>query len=289
MASGLHFGLEMRVRRLLLRSRLLHFGVLGFAIFAFARREEDGRNIAISKASLDALHAAQAQHLEVASISPELAHEVDAREIEDEVLYREALRMGLDKDDPIIRQRLVQKLLLIVEDLGGASRAPTDAELRAYFESTREKWRKPATYRVEHVFARTKERLPAEIAMDAGDPFPYPRTFTQSKKEIAQTYGVPFSDFVTTLAPGTVSDPIASSFGWHRVRLLETVPGGLASFDEARADLLLDYMLVRRERITGTWLAKTVARYRITIDGKRIEGFLPTRRVAARPDWSAED
>jgi hypothetical protein len=293
---GFAHGSRMSVFRVLRRARLLHFAAIGGAIFFLARREDDPRAIEIPSTTLTELHAAQAQHLDVTAISAEAAHEVDAREIEDEVLYREALRLGLDKDDPIVRQRLVQKLLLIVEDLGGASKPPTDAELRAHFEKSRDRWRKPPAYRFVHVFSATRANLPSasvlEGAIDpppAGDPFPYSRSVTQSKKAIASSFGDVFADAVEHLPVGQPSDPIVSRFGWHRVRVAQRIEGGPATFDEVRSDVELDYLLVRRERITGEYLSKTIAKYRVTIDGKKIEGFVPTRRVAARPDDSAED
>src|SRR5581483_11346012 len=245
-----------RVMRAVLRSRLLHFGILGGAIFALSKRERDPRAIEIPSATLTELHAAQAQHLEVANISPELAREVDAREIEDEVLYQEALRLGLDKDDPIVRQRLVQKLLLLVEDLGGASKPPTDAELRAHFDATRDRWRKPPAFRFAHVFSATREKLPATVDASLGDPFPHPRTATRSKKAISETYGDVFAESIEHLPIGQTSEPIVSKYGWHRVRVDERIDGGPASFEEVRSDVELDYLLVRRERITGAYLAK---------------------------------
>lgn len=68
--------------------------------------------------------------------------------------------MALDKGDPIVRERLIQKLLLLVEDVGGASRPPTDADLRAYFDATRAQWRRPERVHFVHVFATTKAKLP---------------------------------------------------------------------------------------------------------------------------------
>jgi hypothetical protein len=61
------------------------------------------------------------------------------------------------------------------------------------------------------------------------------------------------------------------------------------AFEEARASLELDYALERREAVVGDYVRKKASEYRIEIDGKRLEGFTPTRRVAVRTDPSAED
>src|SRR5438105_4030229 len=102
----------------LLKSPLLHFVVIGAVIFAVAPKREDPRRVEVSSAQLHAFESSQALRDGVAALDPARAHEVQSRAIEDEVLYREAVRLGLDRDDAIIRQRLIQKLLLLVEDLG---------------------------------------------------------------------------------------------------------------------------------------------------------------------------
>ena len=278
------------------RARIVHFVVIGGALYALASRSGDRSSVELDPALLDTLRVAQARKLGVPSLSEDGRREVDGRAIEDEILYREALRIGLDKGDPLVRQRLVQKLLLLVEDLGGASRQPTEAELVAYHAASRERWRTPARYRFVHVFAAERESLPAaeviadaEEAPAAGEPFPYPRLATSSREEIVRTFGAPFAEAVSALRPGEVSLPVRSQYGWHRVRLLAQVDGALAPFSEVRQDVLLDYLLERRERVVGEYLKETVARYDVRVGGTPLRGFIPTRRVAARSEESAED
>jgi hypothetical protein len=278
------------------KSPLLHFVVLGAVIFALAPRREDPRRIDVDSASLAALEHAQAKRDSTAQLSPDKTREVDARAIEDEVLYREALRLGLDRDDPIIRQRLVQKLLLLVEDMGGASRPPSDADLRAYFEREPWRWRLPPRVHFVHVFAARRERLPDSGALPeggvpaAGEPFPYPRDVTSSKEDLARVYGDAFAAAAFDLEPGGAwSAPMASSFGWHRVRVVEREAGRVPTFEESRSAIVLDYTLDRREQVVGAYLTKTVGGYEIDVDGKPLRGFHATRRVAVRADPSAED
>jgi hypothetical protein len=281
----------------LARSPLFHFLLLGSVIFALAPRREDPRKIEVSSAGLAALERAQARRDDAPSLSPERAREVDARAIEDEVLYREALRLGLDRDDPIVRQRVIQKLLLLVEDMGGASRAPSDAELRAYFETDPGRWRLPTRLHLVHVFATRREALPdpARLGLSgvpsAGEAFPYPREVTGTVDDLARLYGRSFADAAFALPPADVgwSAPIASSFGWHRVRTVEREPGRTPAFEEARSAIELDYAMERREAVVGGYLKKTVGAYEVDVDGRRITGFVPTRRVAMRADPSAED
>lgn len=278
------------------RSPLLHFIVLGGAIFALAPAREDTRKVELASASLASLEQAQAARDGVAALSAERAREVDAQAIEDEVLYREALRLGLDREDPIVRQRLVQKLLLLAEDMSGASRTPTDADLRGFFEADPARYRLPARVRLVHVFATRRESLPAvaALALDGvpavGEPFPYPRDTRGSRDELARTYGDAFAAAAVARTPAQGwSEPIASTFGWHRVRIVEAEASRLPSFEEARAAVALDYALDRRASAVGGYLKKTVGEYRVSVDGKPLVGFTPTHRVAMRNDPSAED
>jgi peptidyl-prolyl cis-trans isomerase C len=279
-----------------LRSRLFHFAVLGGAIFAAAPRRQDPRTVEVSGAGLAAVERAQAARDGAGGLSADKKHEVDARTIEDEILYREGVRLGLDRGDPIVRQRVIQKLLLLVEDLGGASRPPTEAELQAFFDGDPTRWRLPPSYHFIHVFASRADALPQAASLAAsgvptgGEPFPYSREVTGSRQDIARLYGPSFADAVADLVPGaSFSEPLASSFGWHRVRLVERQPGRVPRFEEVRRSIELDYAMSLRERVVGAYLKKTASEYSITVDGRALTGFVPTRRVAVRSDPSAED
>lgn len=279
------------------RSRLLQFIVLGALLFALDRgrqRPDEHKAVDIDEGALQELRAAEAQKLGLARLPEQGRREVDARAIEDEILYKEALRLGLDKDDPIIRQRLVNKLLLLVEDMGGASRDPTRDELRAYFEATRERWKKPTTWRFVHVFAREAHALPSSDQLAAstalGEPFPYPREMTLTRDAIERLLGTPFAIATTALTTHAISDPVRSPFGWHRVKLIERIEGAPATFDEAEKSITVDFLLDRRERVVGTYLQQTCATYDVRISGAPVGNFVPSaRRVAARTEGSAED
>src|SRR5688572_12219624 len=119
------------------RARLVHFIAIGSAIFALAPRPPDDRRIEISKAELAIVEAAEAA----------------ARVIEDRMLFAEGVRLGLDRGDPNIQQRVVQKVLLLAESLGGATREPTRDELRAEYALVAARYRQPPIYHVMHVFA----------------------------------------------------------------------------------------------------------------------------------------
>ena len=277
------------------RHRALQFLVLGGLIFVLAPRATPSRDITLDSRSLAALREAQVQRLGRAALDGDEARQVEARAVEDEILYREALRLGLDRDDNVVRQRLIQKVLFLAEDLAGVTATPSEAELRAFFDATRAQWTRPARVRFVHVYAGPagRERLaglrdsavvasaaaPGE-APDLGDPFPLPRNTTASHDDLVADFGSGFADAVFALRPGTWSAPIASRHGWHLVEVVDHVEGGPATYDEVRGRLPLTYLVARKKQATADFLREAAARYRITLDGQRIAAPLGGDRMA---------
>jgi peptidyl-prolyl cis-trans isomerase C len=286
----------------LARDRMVQFAVIGAVIFAIAPRPDNAARISLATDYLDALHAAQARKLGVDRLSPEQTAEVDRRAIEDEVLYREALRLGLDRDDAVARRHLVQKMLVLAEDLAGASREPTRAELLTYYEQTRERWHVVERVHFIHVFAASRsealaiaDAVRAAEAQQPGQPpplgeaFPRSRDVRASRDDLAATYGGEFADASYQLAPGTWSAPIASRFGWHLVKVLDRDAGRPATFDEVADKVRLAYTVVRRHAAIASYIAHAYAHYRVDVDGRRVGDFEPTDRLALRTQPSAED
>ena len=264
------------------RHRALQFLVLGGLLFALAPKPGSSRDIALDSRSLAALQEAQVQRLGRAALDDDEAREVQARTIQDEILYREALRLGLERDDNVVRQRLIQKVLFLAEDLAGVTATPSEAELRAFFDATRAQWTRPARVRFVHVYAGPTGRdrlaglrdkaiaatsLAPGLPPGLGDAFPLPRSATASHDELVAEFGLGFADAVFALRPGTWSAPIASRHGWHLVEVVERTEGGPVTFDEVRGRLPLTYLVARKKQATADFLRQAATRYRITIDG----------------------
>jgi hypothetical protein len=270
------------VAALATRQRALQFLVLGGLLFALAPKPRSSRDVALDSRSLAALEKAQVQRLGRAALDDDESREVQARAIQDEILFREALRLGLDRDDNVVRQRLIQKVLFLAEDLAGVTATPSEAELRAFFDATRAQWTRPARIRFVHVYAGPtgRDRLAGlrdqAIAATSlapgqppslGDAFPLPRSATASHDELVAEFGSGFADAVFALRLGGWSTPIASRHGWHLVEVVERSEGGPATFDEVRGRLSLAYLVARKKQATADFLRQAATRYRITIDG----------------------
>src|SRR5262245_34857896 len=115
-------GRARRALRAALSNRLVQFGLIAAALFALAPRAANPSRIELQHETLDKLRATTAEKSSLLVLPAHEAEAVDRRAIEDEVLYREGLRLGLDQGDGIIRERIIQRVLFFAEEVADASR-----------------------------------------------------------------------------------------------------------------------------------------------------------------------
>jgi hypothetical protein len=270
------FALLPRLRPLL-REPLVHFLLAGLAIFAFfAARGEPvdpaSRTIVIDEARVQRLVAGWQQTWQRAPTQAEidaLIHEA----IKDEVYYREALRLGLDVDDPGIKRRLRLKM----EYLAGAAvedAVPSDAVLQAWFD------RNPARYAADPAISFDQIYLGQDAASAAavraalarGEPWRGLGTrlslpLTQeavSRSDVARQFGDPFAAALVAQPRGQWAGPVHSGFGQHLVRLRglsAPAPPRLAEVRQA----------VENDWRAATLAARRAAAYQALLDGYDIK------------------
>jgi hypothetical protein len=278
----------MKLMRHLARARIVQFAVIGGLLFALSALGKNDRQLAFSTSELAALHAAAASRKPGADPRT-LAAEVDERTIEDEILYREGLKHGFDRDDAIIRQRVIQRTLFFAEEMAGASEPPTDAELHAFFERTRERWMRPEHFDFTQRFTRDPAAV-GDLAMhpERGDPSPVPATGSMERTALVALVG---EAFVAQLSKEPVGSTVtlASPLGWHLVTLRAHTPEQPASFEEALPRLRLAYTIDRRQQAVAALLGKAFRDYEVTVDGQAVTTIQPNGRVAIRQSASAED
>jgi peptidyl-prolyl cis-trans isomerase C len=273
----------LKALRAAVREPLLHFVLIGavlFTITALYEKKADEAEIRISAgevAQLAAFWETQAQRKPSAA---ELQALIEER-IDEEVLAREAVRLGLDRDDVIVRRRLAQKMAFVSDDLAVVAE-PAEAELRAYFDAHRDAYTAPDLYALRHVYfnpdrhgmqldadaQRALQRLTRGANPDqVGDPFMLPRELADvSRDDIARDFGSMFADAVTGVAPGTWAGPVRSPFGVHLVKLEAHTPRRAARFEDVR-DRVRDAYLAQRQRAANTELrAKLRKQYRIVVE-----------------------
>lgn len=280
--------------RTFVREPLLHFLVLGgvlyglYGLFGPAAAPEpqgdDERRITVTAGDIDWMVGSWEKRWMRPPTEQELAGLID-QHVRETVLYREALSMGLDEDDVIIRRRLAQKLEFLSQDLVD-SVPPTEDELRAFFDEHAERYRAPglitfATVFVdpdlheddtlphaERVGAKLRALAPPTEGFEAlGDPFMLQSYYPEhSEAQIAKLFGSPFAGSVAELEAGAWHGPILSGYGVHFVYVEARTEPPPPTFEMAGDDVIRDFEDSRREAFDADFYQSLQARYEVVIE-----------------------
>jgi hypothetical protein len=273
----------MSILRAAIREPLLHFVLIGAVLFAFTawrQQKQDQSEIRIKSGEIAQLAAFWEAQSQRKPTDAELRGLIEER-IDEEVLAREAIRLGLDRDDVIVRRRLAEKMAFVSDDLAVVSE-PAEADLRAYFDSHQEAYTTPDLYALRHVYfnpdrhgtaldadaRRALQRLiRGANPNDVGDPFMLPRELADvSRDDIARDFGSMFADAVTASQPGSWSGPVRSPFGVHLVKLESHAPSSVARFEAVR-DRVREAFLARKQQEANAALrTKLRQQYRIVVE-----------------------
>ena len=250
-----------------LREPLLHFLVLGAALFALfgavnRKDAEAPAKIVISQARIATLADRFARTWRRPPTEPELQGLIED-DVRDEIFYREGRAAGLDRDDFVIRRRVRQKMEFLAEDMAAAD--PSEEQLAAYLASDPERFRTEDRLTFHHVFLSATRRggaleadarqLAATLvqandtaeAAAIGDPFLLGETFRQMpQSDVARTFGDGFARQLAALDPGRWQGPISSSFGAHFVFIDERTRGSLPPLDTVREAVQREWLNARR-------------------------------------------
>ena len=274
----------------LLREPLVHFLLLGAALFGVYalvgnRAADRSGEIVITRGQIEQLVVGFSRTWQRPPTQEELQGLVEDF-IREEVLYRQAKAMGLDEDDTIVRRRMRQKLEFLTEDGASQAAAPTEQELRAYFEQHADKYREEAKLTFEHVFfsrerrgksveadAKTlltqlNGRRAAAVNLDtAGDPSLLPIEMNSaSRSEIAALFGEAFTQRLLEVEPGGWADPLESSYGLHLVLVRERAPGNLPELAKVRDAVQRDLLSERRQRALDAAYQRLRAQYVVRVE-----------------------
>ncbi len=150
-----------RVLKKLIKDPLLHFLTVGAAIFAVSYWLNPPETDTVGQITVSAADVAKMRNtIALVQGRPATDEEVNALievRIREEVMVREALAAGLDRDDTVVRNRLIEKMRFLTENVAEPP-PPTDAELEAYFAAQADRFRIPALVTFEQVFFATERR-----------------------------------------------------------------------------------------------------------------------------------
>jgi peptidyl-prolyl cis-trans isomerase C len=274
----------------LLREPLLHFLFAGAAVFAaysWLHPEpfvsDSSQRIELTQDDLRQIAVAWLAQGRPAPTPDEMRHLVEAR-VREELLYREALALGLDQGDTIVKRRLAQKMEFLFEDLA-ALREPTTAELAAWFTEHDRSFARPARATFRQLYfspdrrgSRTRDdatralatlaNLPGDAreAVAVADPFMFQDYYgDRSIEEVAKSFGPRFAEAVFQLAPGAWQGPIESGYGWHLVFVDSVTPSRTPALEEVAADVRTAWLAEQRDALRERALAELRARYEIVL------------------------
>jgi hypothetical protein len=274
--------------RLLLREPLVHFLLLGAALFALdawlraPAATEQGGEIVVGEARIRNL----AQNFRRTWQRPPTRAELDGLiqdYIREEVLYREALALGLDRDDTIIRRRLRQKMEF-VSDEAAALATPTDQDLADYLAAHPDQFQVPprATFtqvyldprrRTKTLDADAKRLIDALNAEGSAKPEKLsdsllllePHYEDVTKPVVSRLFGERFAEALFEQPVGRWVGPIVSGYGVHVVRLDSTTPGGTAALEDVRPLVEREWANVKRRELQEALYEKLRAKYQVTV------------------------
>jgi peptidyl-prolyl cis-trans isomerase C len=271
-----------------LREPLLQFLFIGLMLFAVNGYIQRGRpggepskqiNITVDDVrQLDAYFGSQWHR-------PPTTEEFTAlveNKVQEEVLYREGLAMGLDKDDTIVKRRMAQKMHFLAEDVA-AAHEPTAAELKAWYEKNSQTFALPGRATFRHLYFSPDSRgqrarqdagrvlakiagqaEDSKLAVSMGDPFMFQDYYgDRSSEQLAKDFGPGFAQDIFRLKPGLWDGPIESGYGWHLVFVDSFTPGRVPAFEEVEPDVKTAWLADQKQHAWNKAYTEMRAKYKV--------------------------
>jgi hypothetical protein len=263
----------------ILREPLLHFLVLGTLIFgAFAAFDDSPRPVAATRLVVSDADAGRlVRQFEATWRRPPTATELDAlidEYVREEIYVREALALGLDRDDAVVRRRLQQKMEFLTET-GAGMVAPSEAQLQNHLDRHPDRFVRPALVAFEQVTlpegsgAGEADTILAALAAgddpaSLGQASLLPRQMRPSPPvAVDGTFGKGFFDRLAATEPGRWTGPLRSAYGAHAVRVLSYTPERLPPLAEIRDAVERDWRAEQSSRLRAERYEALRARYTV--------------------------
>jgi hypothetical protein len=236
-----------------------------FIVFSIANKEEaveSPKKIVVTSAEIERLRATWSKKMNRPPTKTEL-HGLIESFIKEEIYYREALALGLDQDDTIIRRRLMQKMEFLSNDLAELNQ-PDEAALKKYFLENKEKYKLPARASFTHIYFSLDKRgakahedannvlskLNVPRAPELGDSFIMEYDFVRETPfEVERLFGKNFAEQLFRSEINTWQGPIMSGYGLHLVRVSEKINAHLPELASVIEKVRRDLMFEQRKKI----------------------------------------
>jgi parvulin-like peptidyl-prolyl cis-trans isomerase-like protein len=277
-----------------IREPLVHFVLIGAAVFGLyallsnTDREEARDKIIVTEGRVQQLAQVFAKTWQRPPTPEELRGLIDGF-IKEEIYYREAIKLGLDRDDTLIRRRMQQKMEFLTEPADELLSAD-DVTLQALLDANKAEFRiepriafrqvflnpdkpgEPAIIRAEQTLDVLKTSEAGEVPPSAGDPTLLPTTTPLSPlSDIARNFGESFAANLADLPEDQWAGPIESPYGLHLVRVTERVPGYDPELAEVRDAVEQKLRTQKRDEFQGQAYDQLLAKYEIVLPSGKVE------------------
>jgi hypothetical protein len=239
----------------IVREPLLHFLLIGATLFGVSHYfspdvTPSTTTLVITSSQLDRMMSGWKRVWKRDPTKEEFAGILEEN-IREEILYREALAMGLEKDDAVVRRRLRQKMEYLSEDVSSLVE-PTEQDLQKFFNQNREMFRPAPLVSFEQEF-EGESRLPRSLER-------------VSPAAVDAQFGVGFYDQLKDLPLKVWSGPVVSSFGSHRIYIhFKEVPPE-PRFADVKEEVRREWEFVRRTEAQDSFYREIRKRYTITVE-----------------------
>lgn len=273
----------------LLREPLLHFLLIGAALFLIYYLQnddtaaDDSDQIIITEAHVDRLISMWEKQRQRLPTRNELNGLIEAQ-IREEVLYREALNLGLDQNDAGVRRRLARKVEFLFADISDQVE-PTETQLEDYLVANPEKFEIPGRIDFFQVYFNTDKRgeqanedagmLLAKLAQNSsdldlglvGDRFMFGYEHEKlSVTEVASMFGGNFSDFLFELPVGSWQGPVPSSYGLHLVYIQHKSSPLVPELDAVRNKVRVEWLSEQRREMDEIFYQQLRQQYEVVVE-----------------------
>jgi peptidyl-prolyl cis-trans isomerase C len=275
------------------REPLVHFLLIGLALFV-GYSVLHPKSEATSESNRIVLTQDDLLQMSVAWLAqgrppptPEQMQNLIELKVREEVLFREATALGLDKDDTIVKRRLAQKMEFLAE---GASidNDPSTDTLRAWFKDNQQRFALLPRVSFRHLYfssdrhgERTREAAAkvlekvadqSDEAKDVaalGDPFMYQDYYgDRSFDDIAKLFGLNFARALVSIKPRSWQGPVESGYGWHLIFVGSSAPSRIPTFEEIEADIKAAWIADQRTQAKAKAYETMRARYQVVLPEK---------------------
>ncbi len=283
----------------LIREPLIHFLLIGggiyglYAFYAGGESYDNERTVTVTSNEIQALTSQWTRLWSRPPTNEELAG-VIRNHVRTQILFREAVAMGLDKGDIVIERRLAQKVKFLAQGLI-TPQEPTDEILKKWYAANPDRFRQPDLYTITHIFFDPDKREEttlddAKVTLDAlsaldglpaslsgyGDRFMLQNYYpNRSEVELRKLFGTGFVEQIVELEPGVWHGPVLSGYGTHLVLVSDVMLAPQPAFEDIKERLTEAWMAEQITELSERFINNLISRYEIIVEETEVPITIP--------------